>query len=142
MHFKTYIAHVYLRGSINNRYVRYYHGTVELFNAKKNRYEYICDEGWNIADAHVICRMLGFPGALDAIVRSEYGEPQATYTSLSNVQCNGTENSIFDCLYQPKPYCSKSRSAGVQCLSKISTCDRIWEIPSSTHTTARHTFHH
>lgn len=81
--------------------------------------EYICDEEWDIADAHVICRMLGFPGALDAIVRSEYGQPRTTFTSLSNMQCNGTENSIFDCFHQSNPHCPTSRSAGVRCLSEL-----------------------
>ena len=60
--------------------------------------------------------MLGFPGALDATVRSEYGQPSVSYTSLSNVQCNGSEDSIFDCPYESNPSCAKSRSAGVQCL--------------------------
>ena len=93
-----------------------YQGLVELYNSKKRRYEYICDEGWDINDAHVVCRMLGFPGARDAILRSEYGEPGAYYTSLSNVQCSGTEDSIFDCPYVSNPNCTKSSSAGVQCL--------------------------
>ena len=61
--------------------------------------------------------MLGFPGALDATVRSEYGQPNAQYTSLSNVQCNGTEDTIFDCPHESNSNCVKSRIAGVQCLS-------------------------
>ena len=95
------------------------HGTVLLYNPKKITYEYICDEGWDINDAHVVCHMLGYPGALDAVVRSEYGEPVGLYASLSNVQCNGTEDSIFDCPHKSNPYCSTLRSAGVQCLSKL-----------------------
>ena len=112
-------AHASLQGRIDSRSVHYYHGTIVLYNTKKSRFEYICDEGWDIADAHVICRMLGFPGALDAIGRSEYGRPRATYTSLSNMQCNGTENSIFDCPHESNLYCPKSKSAGVRCLSKL-----------------------
>ena len=96
-----------------------YHGTVALYNSKKNTYEFICDEGWDINDAHVICRMLGFPGALDATVRSEYGLPRTRDAGLSNIQCNGTESSIYDCPYKHKLNCSSLRSAGVQCLSKL-----------------------
>ena len=60
--------------------------------------------------------MLGFPGALGATLRSEYGEPAPAYVSLSEVQCNGTEDSIYACPHESISYCSKSRSAGVQCL--------------------------
>ena len=114
--FYYYVALVNLRGRVNTRYVSDYHGSVELYNSKKNRFEYICDEGWDINDAHVVCRMLGFPGARDATLRSEYGQPSAQYASLSNVQCSGIEDSIFDCLHTSNSNCSKSRSAGVQCL--------------------------
>ena len=60
--------------------------------------------------------MLGFPGARDATVRSVYGQPSAIHASLSNVQCSGTEDSIFNCPYRSNSNCTKSRSAGVQCL--------------------------
>ena len=60
--------------------------------------------------------MLGFPGALDATVRSEYGLPSVSYASISNVQCNGSEDSILDCPYKSNSICTKQRSAGVQCL--------------------------
>ena len=110
------IAIVNLYGRVNTRSVNYYHGLVQIYNSKKNQYEYICDEGWDINDAHVVCRMLGFPGALDATVRSEYGRPRTSYTSISNVQCNGSEDSIFDCPYKSNASCTNSRSAGVQCI--------------------------
>ena len=114
------VAIIDLDGTVNSRSVNYYHGLVEIYNSKKSRYEYICDEGWDINDAHVVCRMLGFPGAIDATVRSEYGEPHLVDISMSNVECNGTEDSIFDCPHQSYSNCSRSRSAGVQCLGTYS----------------------
>ena len=116
MYYFVSIANVRLKGRINARNVEDYQGTVELYNSKKNRFEYICDEGWDINDAHVVCHMLGFPGALDAMLRSEYGEPTPSYSSLSKVQCNGNEDSIYVCPHESVSYCSKARSAGVQCL--------------------------
>ena len=92
------------------------HGVVEVHNEQSGGFEYICDEGWDINDAHVICRMLGYPGALDASVRSQYGIPNLQRAALSNVQCTGTENSIFDCPSDPNPSCDRSRTAGVRCL--------------------------
>ena len=111
------VAIIGLGATINTRYGNYYYyGLITIYNSKKTRSEYICDEGWDINDAHVVCRMLGFPGAMDATVRSEYGEPRHNYISISNVQCNGTEDSIFDCPHQSYSNCSRSRIAGVQCL--------------------------
>ena len=91
-------------------------GIVQVYNEDLNRNEFICDEGWDINDAHVVCRMLGFPGALDASVRSQYGVPYFKNAAVSNVQCTGTENSILDCPSDPNPKCDRSRSAGVRCL--------------------------
>ena len=113
------VATIYLRGKIGSRNVHSYYGTVEIYNQKKNHYEYICDEEWDINDAHVVCRMMGFPGALDATVRSEYGLPRIKDAWISNTQCNGTESSIFDCPYKVNLNCSRSRSAGVRCLGKL-----------------------
>ena len=93
-------------------------GVVEIYNEQSDRYEYICDEGWDINDANVMCRMLGFPGALDAVVRSQYGIPYIYHAAMTNVQCTGTEDSIFDCPSDPNPSCDRSRSAGVHCLGK------------------------
>ena len=96
------------------------HGFIKIYNDESNQYGYVCDEGWDLNDAHVLCRMLGFPGALDATVRSQYGVPDESIkdVSLSNVQCNGTENSIYDCPSDPNPSCDRTRSAGVRCLGK------------------------
>ena len=91
-------------------------GVVGIYNEQSDQYEYICDEGWDINDAHVLCRMLGFPGALDASVRSQYGIPYVEQAAMTNVQCTGTEDSIFDCPSDPNPSCDRSRSAGVRCL--------------------------
>ena len=88
---------------------------MEIYNEESDRYELICDEGWDLNDAHVLCRMLGFPGALDATVRSQHGQPYIDGVIFSNVQCTGTEDSIFDCPSDPDASCDRSRSAGVRC---------------------------
>ena len=91
-------------------------GMVVIYNTHFNQYEFICDEDWDLDDANVICRMLGFPGALDASVRSQYGVASYRNAAMFNVQCTGTESSIFDCPSDPNPSCDGSRSAGVRCL--------------------------
>lgn len=88
---------------------------MRIENQELNLSGYICDDGWDINDAHVVCHMLGFPEALDATVQSQYGDPYGNPV-FSNVQCTGSENSIFDCPADFNPNCDKSRSAGVRCL--------------------------
>ena len=97
-------------------------GFVEIYNEESDQYEFICDEGWDINDAHVVCRMLGYSGALDASVRSQYGIPYIENVVISNVQCTGTENSIYECPSDPNASCGRSRSAGVRCLGNYYCC--------------------
>ena len=56
-------------------------------------WEAICFDGWDIHDAFVACRQLGYSGA-DSITR----ETAAGITSsLKKVQCKGNENTLGDC---------------------------------------------
>ncbi|NXP04650.1 MARCO protein, partial [Thinocorus orbignyianus] len=73
----------------------------------------ICDDGWDIQDANVVCRMLGYNRAVSAFTATA-GSGQIW---LDDVNCRGSENSIFDC---SKPgwgvhNCSHGEDAGVEC---------------------------
>ena len=62
----------------------------------------ICDDKWDIKDAHVICRMLGYPnGALNAwkgpITKQYFGASVAGKFILDDLYCNGNEASVADC---------------------------------------------
>ena len=56
----------------------------------------VCDYGWDLLDAQVLCRQLGFGKALAAIRNSSYGEStrQNWFTYL---YCNGDEHTITSC---------------------------------------------
>ena len=112
----THLARIYLGNSHSSLGWGFgAQGYVEIYNEESGRYELICDEGWDLNDAHVVCRMLGYPEALDATVRSQHGQSYRDNALFSNVQCTGTEDSIFDCPADPNPSCDRSRSAGVRC---------------------------
>ena len=60
----------------------------------------ISNHGWDIADAGVICRQLGYRDALQAIAYAArlYGKAfVAQPVWFSDVNCNGTEPSILNC---------------------------------------------
>ena len=82
----------------------------------------ICDDLFDINDAHVVCRMLGFPSATAALTLSTADDLYGTAPSgdnfvLDNLGCYGNETSVFDC---PHPGewnadCKANEIAGVQC---------------------------
>ena len=83
----------------------------------------MCDSVWDIKNAFVICKMLGYHGAMVARRRSAFGE-SSTRALLNNVVCEGSESNIEDCDHggwRPRN-CQKRRSAaGVVCFpSKLS----------------------
>ena len=92
-----------------------------------NQWGGICDNGYDINDAHVICRMLGFPSAIAAlkspIAFGLYGTaPSGSNFTLDNLNCNGKESSVFHCSLTGEltKKCEASQIAGVKCAnSKI-----------------------
>ena len=69
-------------------------GRVEVY-----RYGYwgsICRDGWNLPDASVVCRMLGYSGAWSATCCSEY-QGGTGPVWLSGLNCNGREESLSEC---------------------------------------------
>ena len=79
----------------------------------------ICDDEWDIKDANVVCRMLGYPSA-SAFYKgqSAFGQaPSGSRFVLDNLHCIGTESSVFDCRgnIEWSHDCSASEIAGVKC---------------------------
>ena len=76
----------------------------------------VCDDGWDINDAHVVCRQLGFPFALNAYGRARYGQGTGPIL-LDDVSCLGNESSLFSCSHGglENHNCAHSNDAGVRC---------------------------
>ena len=56
----------------------------------------VCDDGWDLRDAQVVCNELGFGIATAAIHSAFYG-PGSGQIWLDNVNCVGNESSIRNC---------------------------------------------
>lgn len=77
----------------------------------------VCDDGWDISEAKVVCRALGFPGAIFALegVKVENGHGPIWF---KNLQCWGNESSLHACVNPGlgNHNCFHSEDAGVVCM--------------------------
>ena len=81
---------------------------------------YVCDTNWDIQDATVVCRQLGFQGTVTATIGSAFWSGPTNRIWLRNVNCFGEENSLMDCPHDPWGSGSSSSCgpAGVVCEGK------------------------
>ena len=63
-------------------------GRVELFHA--GLWGSICDHGWGMEEATVVCRQMGYPGALAAVSSVTHGEGAGTGPIwMGRLRCTG-----------------------------------------------------
>ena len=90
-------------------------GRVEVY--AQGEWGTVCDDYWDINDANVVCRQLGFPSAT-----SSGTDGQGTGRIwLDWVRCSGSEGQISDCSHRGwgAHSCSHSEDASVECSSYI-----------------------
>ena len=100
-------SHVRLAGSSN-----YYEGRVEAL--KDGTWGTVCDHLWDINDAHVVCRMLGFNGAVATYSQAHFGQGTGAI-QWDGLECDGTESHIRYCPKNSSSSCTHSHDAGVRC---------------------------
>ncbi|NXX99824.1 LOX3B oxidase, partial [Centropus bengalensis] len=89
-------------------------GRVEVFY--NDEWGTICDDDFTLANAHVLCRHLGFVAATGWAHSAKYGKGVGRIW-LDNVNCAGGERSIGDCKHRGwgNSDCSHEEDAGVIC---------------------------
>lgn len=80
----------------------------------------ICDDQFNLDDAHVICRQLGFVQAVNALHRATYGQGNGPIW-MDGLRCTGRETRVSDCIFNGwgKHDCSHYEDAAVECQRKV-----------------------
>ena len=79
----------------------------------------VCDDDWDLVDARVVCRQLGFPDAVLSLAKSSFGEGNGSIW-MDNVECSGVEPRLEDCIFSEWKIndCDHTEDSGVIC-SKI-----------------------
>lgn len=92
-----------------------YEGRVEIF--WNGIWGTICDDFWDLLDAHVVCRQLGFEGARESLHSAAYGQGTGEIW-LDDVRCSGNETAIFHCRHKGwrLSNCGHWEDASVRCI--------------------------
>ena len=92
-------------------------GVVEVF--ANDEWGRVCSEDWGLSEANIVCKNLGFEGAIEA--RGEVSDPQTDLYWLAGVNCSGSETGLCDCLIPngiTNSNCADNSDAGVLCQSE------------------------
>nr|XP_054756229.1 deleted in malignant brain tumors 1 protein-like isoform X2 [Lytechinus pictus] len=89
-------------------------GRIEIFHG--GEWGTICDDSWNVNNAMVVCRQLGYQGDVGtSVIGGTYGPGSGPILDVDN--CEGSESKLIDCIIEGwiSQNCGHSRDAGVSC---------------------------
>ena len=91
-----------------------FEGRVEVYRV--GTWGTICDDGWGVKDAEVVCKQLGYGGVKSIKENSYFGEGKGQIW-LDDLACAGNESNLGQCLHNGwgSHDCTHKQDAGVVC---------------------------
>ena len=91
-----------------------YEGNVEVHHS--GQWGAVCDDEWDKGEADIVCRALGFPGAVMATHGGKFGHITGQIW-MDNIYCYGTEETLDTCRFDGWGVhdCDRTEAAGVSC---------------------------
>ncbi|XP_063968684.1 deleted in malignant brain tumors 1 protein-like [Lytechinus pictus] len=101
-------------------------GRVEVY--WKGQWGTVCDDYWDMSDANVTCRSLGFSHALEAVIYAyTFGQGSGPIV-LDDIFCSGSEMNLFECPRLDRGIgdhdCRHIEDAGVRCFVPTEICEK------------------
>ncbi len=89
-------------------------GRVEVYH--RGQWGTVCDDGWDMSDAAVVCRELDCGEPVDALGHAHFGQGSGPIW-MSILMCAGTDSTLKNCRSSGwnKPVCGHNGDAGVIC---------------------------
>ena len=92
-------------------------GQIQVYINEYNKWYDVtaCDNNWDIKEATVACRQLGFDYVASSNLSNTHYSRYGYF--LKNLICNGTETSLFDCGHSglERHYCTRNQATTVTC---------------------------
>lgn len=91
-----------------------YEGRVEIL--QNGAWGTVCDDQWDMHDAAVVCRELGYATTLEATSQASFGQGTGAIL-LDDLRCSGREIRLVDCPHNGlgQHNCQHLEDAGVVC---------------------------
>ena len=101
-------------------------GEVEAYDKVNREWRPLCDDGWNLRSASVVCRQLNLGPPVSIYSHASnvhldryyyFGTATSTEYGIERLICEGTESNIADCEYSTNSTygCHHNETAGVVC---------------------------
>lgn len=90
-------------------------GRVEIYH--DGQWGTVCDDGWDLVEAQVVCRQLKFPGAKSVVTGEEIYGTASGPIWMDDMECNGAEKYLHSCKFKGWGVtdCSHKEDVGVVC---------------------------
>ena len=98
-------------------------GEVGIYDKLSETWRPLCDDGWNLKSATVVCRQLNLGPPISiyshasTVVSNHFGIAESDEYGIESLICDGTESNIIECQYtNSSTYgCHEKETAGVVC---------------------------